>query len=309
MQICHKSFLILFPFSGYSPTPPYQSFVRQNIMENLVAKQLEALLKLQSIDSKLDEIEKMRGDLPEEVRDLEDEIIGFNTRIGRFNEELNNLNESIVHNKLLIKDAEKLIEKYETQQNNVRNNREYDAISKEIELQQLEIQILNKKMREALAKIEIKEKQIEDTEATLAARNRDLANKQKELDQLIAESGEDEEKLQKERERRVKNIESRLYKSYQKIRGNAQNGLAVVMVKRDACGGCFNIVPPQRQADIREKKKIIVCEHCGRVFADVEETVVVEKVKKPTKKRGAAAVVEEKTEAMDAGLTPTEELL
>lgn len=278
-------------------------------MENLVAKQLEALLKLQSIDSKLDEIEKMRGDLPEEVRDLEDEIIGFNTRIGRFNEELNNLNESIVHNKLLIKDAEKLIEKYETQQNNVRNNREYDAISKEIELQQLEIQILNKKMREALAKIEIKEKQIEDTEATLAARNRDLANKQKELDQLIAESGEDEEKLQKERERRVKNIESRLYKSYQKIRGNAQNGLAVVMVKRDACGGCFNIVPPQRQADIREKKKIIVCEHCGRVFADVEETVVVEKVKKPTKKRGAAAVVEEKTEAMDAGLTPTEELL
>jgi hypothetical protein len=277
-------------------------------MENLVAKQLEALLKLQSIDSKLDEIEKMRGDLPEEVRDLEDEIVGFNTRIGRFKEELNVLNDSIVQNKLLIKDAEKLIEKYEAQQNNVRNNREYDAISKEIELQQLEIQILNKKMREALAKIEIKEKQIEDTEGVLAGRNNDLANKQKELDQLIAESGEDEEKLQKERERRVKNIEPRLYKSYQKIRGNAQNGLAVVLVKRDACGGCFNIVPPQRQADIREKKKIIVCEHCGRIFADVEENVVVEKVKKPTKKRGAAAV-EEKADAIDASAATTEELL
>jgi hypothetical protein len=218
------------------------------------------------------------------------------------------LNDSIVQNKLLIKDAEKLIEKYEAQQNNVRNNREYDAISKEIELQQLEIQILNKKMREALAKIEIKEKQIEDTEGVLAGRNNDLANKQKELDQLIAESGEDEEKLQKERERRVKNIESRLYKSYQKIRGNAQNGLAVVLVKRDACGGCFNIVPPQRQADIREKKKIIVCEHCGRIFADVEENVVVEKVKKPTKKRGAA-VVEDKGDAIDAGMAATEELL
>jgi len=248
-------------------------------MENTVAKKLEALLKLQNIDSKLDEIRKVRGDLPVEVQDLEDEIAGYETRIGKFKEELNVLNEAISKHKLEIKEAERLIEKYQQQQNNVKNNREFEAIAKEIELQDLEIQLAKKKIKETLAKIEKKEEAIEETENILAERHKDLKNKRKELDTIMAESEEDEDKLLKEREKRAKAIEPRLYKSYTKIRQNAQNGLAVVVVKRDACGGCFNVVPPQRQAEIREKKKIIVCEHCGRVLADVEEVVVVEKEK------------------------------
>jgi uncharacterized protein len=262
-------------------------------MENPIAKQLEALLKLQAIDSKLDEISKLRGDLPEEVRDLEDEIAGYQTRIGRFSEELKTLQETIKQNNNLVREAEGLINKYQEQQNNVRNNREFEAIAKEVELQELEIKILKKKSGEAHLKIEAKEEQIEQTEATMTERKKDLANKQRELEQLIAESGEDEEKMQKERERRVKAVEGRLLKSYEKIRGNAQNGLAVVSVKRDACGGCFNVVPPQRQADIKERKKIIVCEHCGRILADVEDIVIPEKVtKKGLKKKEAAAALE-----------------
>ena len=267
-------------------------------MENTVAKKLEALLKLQSIDSKLDEIKKVRGDLPAEVQDLEDEIAGYETRIGKYKDELTSMNEVISKYKQEIKEAERLIEKYQQQQNNVKNNREFEAISKEIELQDLEIQIAKKKIRETLAKIEKKDEAIEETENSLAERNKDLKNKRKELDTIMSESEEDEDKLMKEREKRSKLIEPRLYKSYSKIRENAQNGLAVVVVKRDACGGCFNIVPPQRQAEIREKKKIIVCEHCGRIFADVEEIVLVEKEK--VKKAG----LRKKTEAI-SGVTVT----
>lgn len=267
-------------------------------MENTVAKKLEALLKLQIIDSKLDEIKKVRGDLPAEVQDLEDEIAGYETRIGKYKDELTTLNETISKYKQEIKEAERLIEKYQQQQNNVKNNREFEAISKEIELQDLEIQIAKKKIRETLAKIEKKDEAIEETENALGERNKDLKNKRKELDTIMSESEEDEDKLMKEREKRSKLIEPRLYKSYSKVRENAQNGLAVVMVKRDACGGCFNIVPPQRQAEIREKKKIIVCEHCGRILADVEEVVVVEKEK--VKKSG----LRKKTEAI-SGVTPS----
>lgn len=248
-------------------------------MENPVAKKLEALLKLQIIDSKLDEIKKVRGDLPVEVQDLEDEIAGYETRVSKFKAELTVLNETISKHKHEIKEAERLIEKYQQQQSNVKNNREFEAISKEMELQDLEGQVAKKKIRETLAKIEKKEDAIDDTEKALEERNKDLKNKRKELDIIMSESEEDEEKLLKEREKRSKLIEPRLYKPYMKVRQNAQNGLAVVVVKRDACGGCFNIVPPQRQAEIREKKKIIVCEHCGRIFADVEEVVIVEKEK------------------------------
>jgi predicted nucleic acid-binding Zn-ribbon protein len=259
-------------------------------MENTVAKKLESLLKLQIIDSKLDEIRKVRGDLPAEVQDLEDEIAGYETRIGKYKEELTILNETISKHKQEIKEAERLIEKYQQQQTNVKNNREFEAISKEMELQDLETQVAKKKIRETLAKIEKKEESIEETENALNERNKDLKNKRKELDIIMSESEEDEDKLKKEREKRSKLIEPRLYKPYMKTRENAQNGLAVVTVKRDACGGCFNIVPPQRQAEIREKKKIIVCEHCGRIFADVEEVVIVEK-EKPKKtglrKKGA----------------------
>lgn len=264
-------------------------------MENIVAKKLEALLKLQSIDSKLDEINKIRGDLPVEVQDLEDEIIGYETRINKFTDEGKRLQDDIANNKNAVKEAEGLLKKYEEQQENVKNNREYEAITKEIELQGLNIQLANRKLKEASTKLETKEKQVDTTQKELGELKLNLQAKRKELDSIIAESIEDEEKLLKEREKKSKSIEERLYNSYTRIRKNARNGLAVVTVKRDACGGCFNVVPPQRQADIREKRKIIVCEHCGRIFADVEDIVVaapVEKVKKTTKKKVDAATEE-----------------
>jgi predicted nucleic acid-binding Zn-ribbon protein len=255
-------------------------------MENTVAQNLEALLKLQALDSKTDSIKKVRGALPEEVKDLEDELIGYQTRADKHKSELDALNLEITNRKSSIKESEKLIKKYEEQQMNVRNNREYDAISKEMELQALEIQISEKKIKEAHYNIEKKNEEIAATDELLKERNKDLQIKKKELNTLIAESEEDENKLGKERVKASKRIEDRLLISYQKIRNNAGNGLAVVTVKRGACGGCFNMVPPQRQADIREKKKLIVCEHCGRILAGAEDVVVVEE-KKPRRSRAA----------------------
>ena len=249
-------------------------------MESTAAQKLEALVKLQAIDSKLNEIKKIRGDLPEEVRDLEDELEGYETRIGKFNGDIELLEEEKTKNKQSIKDAEKNIKKYTDQQSNVRNNREYDAITKEIELQNLEIQISEKRIKEANYKIEQKQKEIEGTKEVLAERKKDLKSKKQELDVIINESKDEETRLLKDRESAASQIEERLLNSYNKIRLNANNGLAVVSVKRDACGGCFNTVPPQRQVDIREKKKIIVCEHCGRIFADVESPAVEAPIKK-----------------------------
>ena len=257
-------------------------------MENTVAKKLDALVKLQSIDSELDELIKVRGALPDEVMDLEDEIAGYQTRIEKQNKELSSLEEGINNNKSAIKDAEKLIKKYEEQQMNVRNNREYDAITKEVELQQLEIQILEKRIKEAYEKIELKKEEIASTKETLSERTKDLESKKGELDVITKESEDDEKKLLKDREKAAKNVEDRILKSYEKVRENMRNGLAVVPVKRGACGGCFNIVPPQKQAEIREQKKIIICEHCGRIMASVEDEIVVEEPKpkrRTTKKK------------------------
>lgn len=238
--------------------------------ETPVASKLEALLNLQRIDSQLDEIRRVRGDLPEEVRDLEDEIAGYEVRVSKFDEEIAGLNEQIKMRKQAAKDAEGLIRKYEEQQQNVRNNREYEAIAKEIELQRLEIQISEKKIKEAQYQIELKNNDIAGTKQRLDERRKDLANKQGELQTIVGESEADEKKLMTERDGAVQPIEERLLMAYTRIRGNVRNGLAVVTVKRDACGGCFNTVPPQRQADIISHKKIIVCEHCGRVLADVD---------------------------------------
>ena len=242
-------------------------------MESTVASKLESLLKLQSIDSQLDEIKRVRGDLPEEVRDLEDEIAGYEVRVQKFDEEIQNLNEQIASRKQAIKDSENLIRKYEEQQQNVRNNREFDAISKEIELQKLEIQISEKKIRESLYQIDQKGQEIGGTKQRLEERLKDLNSKNGELQVIISESEEDERKLMEERQKAESVIEDRLVMAYTRIRGNVRNGLAVVTVKRDACGGCFNTVPPQRQADIASHKKIIVCEHCGRILADVEQRI------------------------------------
>ncbi|UOQ77414.1 C4-type zinc ribbon domain-containing protein [Hymenobacter sp. 5516J-16] len=238
--------------------------------ETPVASKLEALLNLQRIDSQLDEIRRVRGDLPEEVRDLEDEIAGYEVRVGKFDEEIAALNDQIKQRKQNAKDADGLIKRYEDQQTNVRNNREYEAIAKEIELQKLEIQISEKKIKEAQYQIELKNTEISGTKQRLEERKKDLDNKKAELETIVGESESDEKKLMDERGNAVQPVEDRLLMAYTRIRGNVRNGLAVVTVKRDACGGCFNTVPPQRQADIIAHKKIIVCEHCGRVLADVE---------------------------------------
>lgn len=239
-------------------------------MEITIADKLAGLLELQDIDSKLDELRKLRGDLPEEVKDLEDEVIGIETRISKFQKEIETVEEEINKHKLNKKDSEKLIVKYKDQQMNVRNNREYDAISKELELQELEIQLSEKRIREAEYRIKTKQQEIEETETALNSRKAVLEQKRKELDKLINESHEEEEKLLKQSEKQSKKVEDRLLKAYTRIRSGAKNGLAVVAVDRGACGGCFNVVPPQRQADIMDKQKIIICEHCGRILADAD---------------------------------------
>lgn len=256
-------------------------------MERTVEQKLNALLKLQSIDSKTDELKKVRGDLPDEVQDLEDEIIGYQTRIQKFQNEIDALENEIEARKDRKREADKLIAKYKDQQMNVRNNREYEALSKEIESEELEIQLSDKKIKDAGIKIEQVKGEIERTNEILEDRDKDLTLKKTELDNIMQESEGEESKLMKDREKQSKGIEERLLRSYNKIRTNVTNGLAVVMVKRNACGGCFAIVPPQRQAEIREKKKIIVCEHCGRIFGGVEEVVEEEPKPKRTRKTKA----------------------
>lgn len=250
-----------------------------------VAKRIDALVKLQEVDSKLDELRKIKGDLPEEVQDLEDEIAGYQTRIEKFEVEKKSFDDLEATQNNSIKEHKKLIEKYEEQHKDVRNDREFQAIAREIENQQLDIRLAEKAVRDTQYKIERKQKQIEETTATLEERRKDLNNKKDELDSIVKESEEEEAKLMKEREKRMKNVADTLYLSYERIRENARNGLAVVNVKRNACGGCFNIVPPQRQVDIKEKKKLVVCEHCGRVFADVETVEIVEKKRTTRRKR------------------------
>jgi len=256
-------------------------------MENAVAKKLDSLVKLQKVDSKIDNIKKIRGALPEEVRDLEDEVAGLETRISKFHNDLESLEAGIEEKKQGIKTSETLIKKYEEQQMNVRNNREYDAISKEMELQTLEIQVAEKRINEAYIKIEAKKEEIEAAKLFIEERNIDLNAKKEELNTLIAESEADELKLEKDRIKASKNIDERLLLAYNRLRENAKNGLGVVAVQRHACGGCFNIVPPQRQADIKERKKIIVCEHCGRILSNVEDVIEVEKPKRTIRRKKA----------------------
>lgn len=243
-------------------------------MENTIAQKLDALLQLQALDSQLDDIKKIRGDLPEEVRDLEDDIAGYETRTKKQKEAIDALQQEILSYKNVRKDSEKLIAKYKEQQNNVRNNREYDAINKEVEFQELEIRHAEKNSNEATERVRLKEEEIKATQQQIESRRKDLDAKKKELKVIMEESQDDEKKLNNEREAQSKNVDERLLLAYSRIRGNASNGLAIVTVRRGACSGCFNVVPPQRQADIREKKKIIVCEHCGRILADVDDAIV-----------------------------------
>jgi uncharacterized protein len=240
-------------------------------MENQsVAQRLEALVKLQSIDTKLDELKKLRGDLPDEVQDLADEIEGYNTRLQRHETELKDIEEGNKKYKEGIKEAEKLIKKYTEQQKNVRNNREFDAITKEIELQELEIQLCEKKIKEGKETIQAKKDEIEKTNTLIKERNDHLDNKKQELDAILAESHEEEKRLLTEREKASQKIEDKLLKYYERLRGSLSNGLAVVRVVRGAAEGCNIVIPPQKIAEIREKKKIVIDEHSGRILADVD---------------------------------------
>ena len=240
-------------------------------MENQsISQKLEALVKLQAIDTKIDELRKLRGDLPDEVRDLEDEIEGYKVRLTRFETEQKDFEEGIKKNKEGAKEADKLIKKYTEQQKNVRNNREFDAITKEIELQELEIQICEKKSKEAKDQIQAKKDEIEKTETQINERTEHLDIKKKELNDILAESQEEEKRLLVDREKATKKIEEKLLKYYERLRGSLSNGLAVVRVVRGAAEGCNIVIPPQKIAEIREKKKIVIDEHSGRILADVD---------------------------------------
>lgn len=236
--------------------------------EVTIEKKLIALYNLQQIDSQVDKIRIIRGELPLEVQDLEDEIAGLETRIESFDQETHNWESIIKDRENAIKDSQALIKKYQDQQMNVRNNREYDALTKEIEFQSLEIKLSEKKSTEAKMALEAKKEEIERFMKMLQDKKNDLEIKKNELDDIIAETEKEENDLIRQSEENRKFIEERLITAYSRIRKNARNGLAVVQIERDACGGCFNKIPPQHQLDIRMHKKIIVCEYCGRILVD-----------------------------------------
>lgn len=243
---------------------------KSNVKDISVEEKLRALYQLQQIHTKIDKIRTIRGELPLEVEDLEDEIEGLETRVNNHNDEIKGLETNISDKKNLIKESQAMIKKYEEQQSNVRNNREYDALTKEIEFQTLEIQLAEKRIKEFKVAIENKNVVVGEAQNALEERKKDLAHKQGELDDIVAETKKEEEDLNSKAEKSEKMIEDRLRTAYHRIRTNARNGLAVVVVERDACGGCFNKIPPQRQLDIRTHKKVIVCEHCGRILVDAE---------------------------------------
>ncbi|HAJ99873.1 MAG TPA: hypothetical protein DCM62_07595 [Bacteroidales bacterium] len=249
---------------------PETELSSEESLELSVRKKLIALFTLQSIDTQIDKIRSVRGELPLEVQDLEDEIAGLETRIDKYRKEVSELETEITGKKIFIKQSQDQIKKYEGQLMNVRNNREYDSLSKEIDTQGLDIQLSEKRIKEFTASIEMKNETIKDIESELNERKRDLTAKNDELVDIIAETQKEEELLLAQSEEQKKKIESRLLKAYERIRNNAHNGLAVVPIERDACGGCYNKIPPQRQLDIRQSKKLIVCEYCGRLLVDKE---------------------------------------
>lgn len=235
-----------------------------------VEQKLKTLFQLQTMLSKIDEIKTLRGELPLEVQDLEDEIAGLSTRIDKIKAEAEELKTNISGKKLDIETAKASVEKYKSQQDNVRNNREYDFLTKEIEFQNLEIELSEKRIKEFTAEKEEKEAEIVKNKQLLEERKKDLEGKKGELDEIISETKQEEEKLRDKTKDLETKIEARLLQSFKRIRKNSRNGLGIVYVQRDACGGCFNKIPPQRQLDIRSRKKVIVCEYCGRIMIDPE---------------------------------------
>ena len=254
-----------------------------------VEEKLKTLYQLQAALSSIDEKRALRGELPLEVQDLEDEIEGLTTRVEKIKNEIDEFQRAITQKKGEIADAEASVARYKSQLDEVKNNREYDTLSKEIEFQTLEIELCNKKIREANTRIQEKQNELALNEEVIKERQGDLDVKKSELDEIMTETRAEEEKLKEKVKELEAKIESRLLTSFKRIRKNARNGLGVVYVQRDACGGCFNKIPPQRQLDIKMHKKIIVCEYCGRILIDPELAgVKIDKVtgeeKKPRKR-------------------------
>lgn len=236
-----------------------------------VAEKLDALFELQKIDSEIDRIRTVRGELPLEVQDLEDELVGLETRLKKIQDEIKSVEQEALDRKNAMKDADAAILKYKEQQNNVRNNREFESLDKEIEFQSLEIKLHEKRIKESKFGLSNLKEKLEDAKTRFEFRKGDLASKKAELDEIVGETQKEEETLLEKSNKAKSLIDSRLVTAYTRLRQNAKNGLAVVPIDRDSCGGCFNTIPPQRQLDIQSKRKVIVCEHCGRILVPTEE--------------------------------------
>ncbi len=246
------------------------------MVELTIAEKLKQLYELQLVDSQIDEIEVLKGELPMEVSDLEDDIAGLETRVARLESNVKELEEETNRHVANIKESEALILRYKVQMDNVKNNREYEALTKEIEMQNLEIQLSEKRVKQARMDVDAKKETLHANQEKLAKKQKDLENKRIELSQIIAKTEKEEERLRQRSEAARIGIEDRLMLAYDKIRTSYRNGLAVVTIARDACGGCFNMIPPQMQLEIAQRKKIVACEHCGRILVDES---IVEEVK------------------------------
>ncbi len=236
--------------------------------EKPVVEKLRDLYRLQQIDSEIDKIEVLKGELPMEVSDLEDEIQGLDTRINRLDQQVKDLQGEITSFDAKKNEAEMLIQRYEQQMDNVKNNREYEALMKETEMQRLEIQLANKKMGAATRELDIKMEALDATKQRREGKAGELTTKQEELKGIIAKTEKTEKKLRKSSDSARKSIEARLMKAYDRTRSRYRNGLAVVTIERNSCGGCFNSIPPQQQLEVSQRKKVIACEHCSRILVD-----------------------------------------
>ncbi|MBR3658942.1 MAG: hypothetical protein IKN61_03430 [Bacteroidaceae bacterium] len=270
--------------------------IKKDPSEYSVEEKLQSLFQLQTMLTEIDKIKTLRGELPLEVQDLEDEIAGLTTRIEKASADVVEMSKGVAENKNTIEVSRQAVAKYQEQQDHVSNNREFDSLNKEIEFKNLEIELAEKRIREFTNTINAKKEEIENNRALVAEKQQDLEIKKSELQEIIEENRQEEERLREKCKNLELNIEPRLLQSFKRIRNNTRNGLGIVYVQRESCGGCFNKIPPQRQLDIRMRKKIIVCEYCGRIMIDPELAGVKEEVKKveaPKRRTRKAAAEEE----------------
>ena len=273
---------------------------RKDPKDLTVEEKLKALFQLQTTLSQIDEKRALRGELPLEVEDLENEVEGLSVRLDRINQEIEDLTTAITQRKADIEEAKASVERYQQQLNDVKNNREYDTLTKEIEFQTLEIELCEKNIREGEQRVNDRQADRERVDEQINEREHDLEDKRGELDEIMQETREEEDILKAKAKDIELKIESRLLQSFKRIRKNARNGLGIVYVQRDACGGCFNKIPPQRQLDVKMHKKIIVCEHCGRILIDPELAGVkvdTPAAEKPKRKRTTKKKTEENSES------------